>query len=175
MNKLKGSHTETNLKKAILGEALAYIKYQIYASIIGETSKDIEEKINHIAHNEKEHFKIWKKLLLGKGYYDEEENLLDAMMGEITECKEMYPEFSRIAREEGFNEIADKFEQIAKIECHHSQLFEEFFNIIHEKQYEKTDKKGFICLNCGYIHEEKTAPNVCPVCDHPQKYFVSVD
>lgn len=170
---LKGTHTEGNLKKAMQGEALAYIKYQIYASLIGEISKDMEEKINHIAHNEKEHFKIWKKFLLEQDYYDNVKNLIDAMTGEIKECEEMYPEFARIAREEGFNDIAEKFEQVGAIECHHSWLFDAFLDRISNKKSEGKDK-GFICLNCGYIHRKKVAPDVCPVCDHPKKYFTSV-
>ena len=172
---LKGTHTETNLKRALQGEALAYAKYQVYASLIGEISKDLEEKINHIAHNEKEHFKIWRKLLLEKGYYNNEENLLDAIIGEVTECEEMYPEFARIAREEGFDEIAEKFDQVANIECHHSWLFEDFLDCITKEKYNKENEKGFICLNCGYIHNKEVAPEVCPVCDHPKKYFIRVD
>lgn len=174
---LKGSRTEKNLKKAIHGEALACVKYQIYASLIGSTSKDWEDQIDHIAHNEKEHFKVWAKLLLGDKYYDNQENLFDALSGEIDECTKMYPEFAKIAKEEGFNEIADKFEKISKIECAHSQLFEGFLQDLsddkHRKSQEKNDK--FICLNCGYIHQGNDIPAECPVCNHPKQYFKKVD
>lgn len=174
---LKGSHTEKNLKKAMQGEALAYVKYQIYASLIGSVSKDWENQINHIAHNEKEHFKIWAKLLLGDKYYNNQENLLDALFGELDECNEMYPEFARIAREEGFDEIADKFEQIGKIECSHSWLFEGFLQDLNNDEHYKSQEKNnnFICLNCGYIHQGNDIPMECPICNHPKQYFKKVD
>lgn len=172
---LRGSHTEENLKKAIQGEALACVKYQIYASLLGKTSKDIEEKINHISHNEKEHLKVWKKILLSDEYYDDEANLLDAISGEETECFSMYPEFARIAREEGFDEIADKFEMVAKIECDHSWQFRKFKDMVHNLDTtEYGFEKGFVCLNCGYIHNSVEAPDVCPVCDHPKNYFKKI-
>ncbi len=172
---LKGTYTEENLKKAMQGEALAFIKYQIYASLLGNISKDLEEKINHIAHNEKEHFKVWAKLLYGEEYYDDKKNLLDAIMGENYECEDMYVEFARIAREEGFQDIANKFDQVAKIECNHSCLFKDFLKFVEESVDKKENEKGFICLNCGYIHNEKSIPDECPVCNHPKKYFVRID
>ena len=174
-NELRGTYTEENLEKAMQGEALAFVKYQIYASLLGNISKDMEEKINHIAHNEKEHFKIWAKLLYEDKYYDNEENLLDAILGENYECDEMYPEFARIAREEGFHDIAEKFDQISKIECNHSCLFKEFLKFVEENKQNEKNEKGFICLNCGYIHNEKNIPDECPVCNHPKKYFIRID
>lgn len=174
MTNLKGTLTEQNLKKAMQGEALAYTKYQIYASLIGKESKNIENKINHIAHNEKEHFKIWAKLLLEDQYYKNEMNLLDAIIGETHECKDMYPEFAKVAREEGFEDIAKKFDQISLIECNHSLKFEEFLDLVeNEKSIERKNK--FICLNCGYIHNGEDVPKECPVCYHPKEYFTSVD
>lgn len=166
--KLFGTHTQENLQKAMQGEALAYIRYQIYASLIGKTSKTLEAEINDIAKNEKEHYKVWAKLLFGDSYYDDEENLLSAIVGEVEECENMYPEFARVAREEGFEEIAEKFEMVSKIECNHSWRFEDFLEELNE---EKTNPNGFICLNCGYIHDEENAPEVCPVCNHPIEYF----
>lgn len=168
---LRGTHTEKNLKKAMQGEALAYVKYQVYASLIGKISKDMEEQINHIAHNEKEHFKIWKKVLLDDDYYNNKMNLMDAILGETTECNEMYPEFARIAREEGFYDIAEKFDQVAKIECNHSSLFQCFLDQLDID----TSINGFICSNCGYISTDENAPETCPVCDHPKEYFTKVD
>lgn len=173
-NELRGTYTEENLRKAMQGEALAFIRYQIYASLLGDISKDIEEKINHIAHNEKEHFKVWAKLLYGEEYYDNRKNLLDAIINETDECTEMYPEFSRIAREEGFEEIANKFDQVAGIECNHACLFEDFLKFLEEKDVEENEK-GFVCLNCGYIHDGKSIPDECPVCNHPKKYFIRID
>jgi rubrerythrin len=171
MTILRGSHTEKNLRQAMIGEALAYIKYQIYASLIGKTSKDLEAKINHIAHNEKEHYKIWAKLLLGDDYYNNKSNLIDAIVGEVEECESLYPDFARMAREEGFDEIAEKFEMVSSIECNHSWQFEEFLDLYQNGYQDGITKKGFICLNCGYIHQEDEAPDICPVCDHPKEYF----
>lgn len=168
---LRGTYTEKNLEKAMQGEALAYVKYQVYASLIGKISKDMEEQINHIAHNEKEHFKIWKKILLDDDYYNNKMNLMDAILGETTECNEMYPEFARIAREEGFYDIAEKFDQVAKIECNHSSLFQCFLDQLDID----TSINGFICSNCGYISTDENAPETCPVCDHPKEYFIKVD
>ena len=168
---IKGTYTEKNLKKAMQGEALAYVKYQIYASLLGQTSKDIENKINHIAHNEKEHFKVWAKLLLGDNYYNDEKNLIDAIYGEVKECESLYPEFARVAREEGFEEIAEKFEQVSKIECSHSWIFEDIFDQIINKVDDDSKTNGFICLNCGYIHKGDVPPEECPVCNHPKQYF----
>lgn len=171
---LHGSYTEENLKKAIQGEALACVKYQIYASLLGNTSKEIEDKINHISHNEKEHFKVWKKILSSDEYYDDIINLLDAIEGEQTECHEMYPEFARVAREEGFVDIANKFEMVANIECDHSQQFREFINEIKGLDVKKESKNGFVCLNCGYFHTGDSALEECPVCNHPKNYFKKV-
>ena len=170
---LKGTYTEKNLITAIQGEALAHFKYQIYASLLGKESKDVENRINEIAHNEKEHGKVWKKALLGDDYYDNKKNLLDAIDGELHEHKEMYPEFARIAREEGFDEIADLFEKVADIEGHHAM---EFKNILN-KDINNIHSKHILykCLNCGYIYQGDEAPQVCPVCQHPHNYFVRVD
>lgn len=166
--RLFGSHTQENLQKAMQGEALAYIRYQIYASLIGKTSKTLEEEINHIAHNEKEHYKIWAKALFGDSYYDNEENILSAIVGEVEECENMYPEFARVAREEGFDDIAEKFEMVSKIECNHSWQFEDF---LEELKSDNKNPNGFVCLNCGYIHDEEEPPTECPVCNHPIEYF----
>lgn len=170
----KNSYTKENLKKAIQGEALAYIKYQIYAQLIGNESKELEEKMNHIAHNEKEHFKVFLKLLRNDDYYDNVKNIEDAINGETEECNEKYPEFARVARAEGFHDIADKFEEISKIECSHSAMFQDFLDEILNTDEEKNNN-GFICLNCGYIHKGNSIVEKCPVCDHPKKYFVYVD
>lgn len=158
----------------MIGEAFAYIRYQIYAKKISATSKDLEEKINHIANNEKEHFKIWAKYFYGKDYDSDKFNLLTAISGEMAEAQSLYPEYARIAREEGFNDIADKFEMIAKIEENHSWKFEDFLDFIENGNQDGEQKSGFICLNCGYIHEGKEVPDKCPVCDHPKEYFKKI-
>lgn len=173
--KLYGSHTEKNLKKALQGEALACVKYQIYASLLGNTSKEIENEINLIAHNEKEHFKVWKKILSSDEYYDDIINLLDAIEGEEAECHEMYPEFARVAREEGFDKIANKFEMIANIECNHSWQFRKIIDEIKGLDTsEYRFENGFVCLNCGYFHIGDFAPDECPVCEHPKNYFKKI-
>ena len=165
---LKNTRTEKNLIKALQGEALAYMKYIIYASLIGKESKIYEKLINEIAHNEKEHWKVYAKLLLEDEYYNNNRNLADAIMGEHNECTTLYPEFARIAREEGFNEIAEKFEAISEIECRHEK---EFDIILKELQTEKNNI-FWKCSNCGYIHKGQNIPNECPVCNHPQNYFL---
>lgn len=171
---LQGTYTEENLKKAMQGEANAYILYQIYAKLIGNESKDLENKINLISHNEKEHFKIWAKLLLEDDYSNNDLNLVKAIRGEVEECQNLYPEFARVAREEGFEDIAEKFEQVSRIECSHSWDFKQIRNQINDypANYEQ---KGFKCLNCGYIHNGENAPDVCPVCDHPKSYFKKME
>ena len=164
---LKNTRTEKNLITALQGEALAYMKYTIYAKLIGKTSKYTEEEINQIAHNEKEHWKVYAKLLLQDDYYNDKANIGDAIMGENKECTSLYPEFARIAREEGFPEIAEKFEEIGKIECRHKQHFETILNLIDNDE----PFIAWTCSNCGYIHEGEYPPNVCPVCNHPKNYF----
>lgn len=165
---LKNTQTEKNLIKALKGEASAYIKYLIYASLLGNKSKFIESQINEIAHNEKEHWKVYAKLLLEDDYYNNEKNLIDAILGEEQECESLYPEFARIAREEGFEEVAEKFEEIAKIECNHRNHFDLILKSLNK------DNNNFIwkCSNCGYIHKGSEVPDKCPVCNHPQNYFL---
>lgn len=170
---LKGTATEKNLQKALEGEALAHLKYQFYRSKIGNLSKDYEDRLDEIVHNEKEHGKIWFKLLHDGQVPENEENLLDAIKGETEEHENMYPEFGRIAREEGFEEIAELFEEVAKIEGKHAKEFSEMLkNIENENIFEDENEIQFKCLNCGYVHTGNKAPEQCPVCKHPQKYFV---
>lgn len=164
---LKNSRTEKNLIIAMQGEALAHMKYSIYASLIGKTSKDMEEAVNEIAHNEKEHWKVYAKLLLKDDYYNNKTNLNNAIMGEHQECASLYPEFARIAREEGFEEIAEKFEGIAQIECNHEK---EFSMLLDSYEINKTSSE-WKCSNCGYIHKGSEPPTQCPICNHPINYF----
>ena len=104
---IKNTETEKNLIKSLKGEALAHMKYTIYAKLLGKSSKSIEKQIEEIAHNEKEHWKVYAKLLLEEDYYDDDRNLVDAIMGEHLECLSLYPEYARIAREEGFDAVPD--------------------------------------------------------------------
>lgn len=169
----KESKTYKNLEKAFEGEAKAHLKYQFYKSKIANTSKELENLLDEIVHNEKEHGKIWFKLLHNGEVPTDEENLQDAITGELMECKEMYPNFAKIAYEEGFNEIGDLFTAISKIEGQHAQEFSVILENI-EKDYLFSDEEevNWICLNCGHIYYGKHAPDECPVCKHPQKYFV---
>jgi len=166
---IRKTETEKNLIKSLEGEALAYMKYSIYASLLGKESKTIEKRINEIAHNEKEHWKVYAKLLLEDEYYDDERNLMNAIMGEKNECALLYPEFSRIAREEGFDEIADKFEEIGEIECSHRKEFEYLLDSLKNK---KNVSNYWKCSNCGYVYRGEAPPNKCPVCEHSVNYFL---
>lgn len=167
----KESETYKNLQTALQGEALAHLKYQFYKSQMSNISKDVENKMNEIIHNEKEHGKIWFKLL-HEGMPDEETNLKDAMDGERHEFLSMYPDFAQVAYKEGYDNIGKLFEEIAIIEGQH---LSEFSSILTDKQldyfFNDDEEQEWKCLNCGYIHVGESAPEKCPICDHPQKYF----
>lgn len=170
--KLKGSETEKNLKKALQGEALAHLKYQFYKSKLSNISKEIENELNEIVHNEKEHGKIWFKLLNNNEIPDDIINLLDAIKGETYEAKDMYPKFGDIAEEEGFNDIALLFREVGKIENEHSEKFNEILtNLEKNSLFEHNEIKEWKCLNCGYVYNGTSALEECPICKHPKKYF----
>ncbi|UZE45023.1 rubrerythrin [Selenomonas sputigena] len=168
---LKGSQTEKNLWAAFAGESQAYTKYGYYAS---RAKKDGFEQISALftetSGNEKEHAKIWFKLVAGIG--TTAENLEAAADGEHEEWTSMYPEFAKVAREEGFTKIANLFEAVAKIEKEHEERYRLLLaNVKDEKVFKKDDKIIWQCRNCGYVCESPQAPQVCPVCAHPQAYF----
>lgn len=168
---LKGSQTEKNLWAAFAGESQAYTKYGYYAS---RAKKDGFEQISALfaetAGNEKEHAKIWFKLVAGVG--TTAENLEAAADGEHEEWTSMYPEFAKVAKEEGFTKIARLFEAVAKIESEHEERYRILLaNIKDEKVFKKEEKIIWQCRNCGYVCESPQAPQVCPVCNHPQAYF----
>lgn len=170
---LRDSKTFENLEAAFQGEAMAHLKYQFYKSRLSNTSKDIENHLEEIVHNEKEHGKIWFKLLHGGDIPNDVENLQDAIKGELTEHNKMYPEFAKVAYDEGFKEIGDLFNAVAAIEGQHADEFSEILiNIENEQLFKDEEEWDWICLNCGHIHSGKNAPEICPVCQHPQKYFV---
>ena len=169
----KESETYQNLKKAFAGEAEAHLKYQFYKSQLAKTSKDLEKHLGEIIHNEKEHGKIWFKLLHDGELPSDIENLLDAIKGENNEHNSLYPEFAKKAYEEGYKKIGELFDAVAEIEGQHSDEFEEILNNIKDKiLFEDEEEQAWICQNCGHIHYGKTAPEECPVCNHPKKYFV---
>ncbi len=172
MQNLKGTKTEANLLAAFAGESQARNKYTYYAS---KAKKDGFEQIAAIftetAENEKEHAKIWFKLL-HDGVPSTAENLLDAAAGENYEWTEMYAQFAREAREEGFDHIADLFEGVGKIEKEHEERYRKLLsNVENGLVFSKDGDVIWQCRNCGHIHIGQKAPEVCPVCAHPQAYF----
>ena len=170
---LKGSKTEQNLWTAFAGESQARNKYTYYAS---KAKKDGYEQLAAIfeetANNEKEHAKLWFKELHGGEIPTTEENLQDAANGENYEWTEMYKEFAKTAKKEGFVEIAKMFEGVAKIEAEHEARYKALLeNVENKKCFVKQEVKVWECRNCGHKHVGKSAPEVCPVCSHPQAYF----
>lgn len=170
---LKGSKTEMNLMAAFAGESQAYTKYGYYAS---KAKKDGYVQIGKIfeetAANEKEHAKIWFKLLHGGAMPDTDANLKDAANGENYEWTDMYAGFAKDAREEGFNHIAYLFEEVAKIEKEHEERYRKLIsNMENGLVFSRDGDKIWQCSNCGHIVIGKDAPEVCPVCAHPKAYF----
>ena len=170
---LKGSRTEENLRTAFAGESQAHTKYLYYAS---KASKDgyvqIGKMFEETARNEKEHAKIWFKLLHDGGVPSTEENLADAAAGENYEWTDMYAEFAKTAKEEGFNDIAFLFEKVGAIEKTHEERYRKLLkNIQDDVVFSRDGDVIWECSNCGHIVIGKKAPEVCPVCNHPKSYF----
>ena len=168
---LKGSKTEKNLMEAFAGESQARNKYSYFASKAKkEGFEQIAAIFNQTADNEKEHAKMWFKLLGGIG--NTAENLLAAAEGENYEWTDMYDTFAKEAEEEGFVEIAAKFRAVAKIERSHEERYRALLNNVEmQKVFEKSEETMWECRNCGHLVMGKKAPEVCPVCEHPQSYF----
>ena len=173
MAEIKGTKTEKNLNAAFAGESQARVKYQFYASKAKkEGYEQIAEVFTETSDNEKEHAKIWYKILHDGGVPDTAENLKDAIKGENYEETEMYVKFAKEAREEGFEEIAKLFEEVGKIEADHEKRYEKLLENIEKGIVFKADGVTvWKCRNCGYIHIGDSAPEECPVCKHPQAYF----
>ena len=170
---LKGSKTEKNLMTAFAGESQARNKYTYFAS---RAKKDGYEQIAAIfqetADNEKEHAKMWFKLLNGGEIGNTAENLQAAADGENYEWTDMYETFAKEAREEGFEELAKKFEMVGQIEKHHEERYRKLIgNIENKVVFSKDEDAIWICRNCGHVVIGKKAPEICPVCSHPQSYF----
>ena len=170
---LKGSKTEKNLMEAFAGESQARNKYTYYAS---KAKKDGYVQIANIfeetAANEKEHAKIWFKYLNGGAIPDTKANLKDAANGENFEWTDMYARMAKEAREEGFDEIAEKFDLIGKIEKEHEERYLKLLeNVEKGLVFSKDGDVIWQCSNCGHIVIGKKAPEVCPACNHPQSYF----
>ncbi|MGY4884556.1 MAG: rubrerythrin [Nanobdellota archaeon] len=184
---LKGSQTEKNLLKAFAGESQARNRYTYFASVAKkEGYEQIYAIFTETADNEKEHAKVFFKHLEKSGGSPVEitamypagkigttkENLLASANGEKEEWSELYPEFEKIARKEGFKEIADSFKEIGEVEEHHEKRYRKLLKNIEEGNVFKKDKVvKWICKNCGYVHEGKEAPDECPACKHPQSYY----
>lgn len=171
MNKYNGSETEKNLMAAFRGESGARNKYTYFASV---AKKQGYEQIAAIflktADNEKEHAKLWLKELGGIG--DTATNLLEAASGENQEWTDMYEGFAKTAEKEGFAELAIKFRQVAAIEREHEERYRALLqNLQNNAVFAKSEDTVWECRNCGHKHTGKTAPEVCPTCNHPQSYF----
>ena len=170
---LKGSKTEKNLMEAFAGESQARNKYTYFAS---QAKKDGYVQISKIfeetANNEKEHAKIWFKLLNGGKISDTLTNLEEAASGENYEWTDMYAKFAKEAKEEGFNDIALLFENVAKIEKEHEERYRKLFaNIKNNEVFNKNDNTVWECANSGFSYTGKQAIETCPVCAHPKSYF----
>lgn len=184
MNTLSGTKTEQNLLKSFAGESQARMRYDYFAK---QAKKEGYEQISAIfaetALNEKEHAKRFFKFLEGRpveitAIYPAgkigttSENLKAAAMGENEEWTELYPEFAKIADDEGFNEIATTYRKIAEVEKAHEERYSKLFTNLEEgKVFERDGKITWKCRNCGYLHEGTKAPETCPACLHPQAYF----
>jgi len=170
---LKGSRTEANLMAAFAGESQARNKYTYYAS---KAKKDGYEQIAAIfeetANNEKEHAKLWFKELHGGEIHDTMTNLEDAAAGENYEWTDMYAEFAKVAKEEGFDRIAYLFEEVGKIEKEHEERYRKLITNIEEGLVFSNDGDTiWVCRNCGHVVIGQKAPEMCPVCKHPKSFF----
>ena len=172
-NKYSGTKTEQNLRAAFSGESEARNKYTYYAS---KAKKDgyvqIAALFEETAANEKEHAKIWFKLLHDGAVGPTAENLEDAAQGENYEWTDMYDGFAKTADEEGFHELAHKFRLVAAIEKHHEERYRALLhNVETAEVFAKSEVKVWECRNCGHIIVGTKAPEICPTCAHPQSYF----
>lgn len=173
MKNLKGTKTEENLKKAYQGETGAFTKYLYYAS---RAKKDGYEELSSIfeetANNEKEHAKLWFKHLHGGEVPATEDNLNDCIKGENYEWTSMYEDFAKTAEEEGFTDLAKQFRGVGEIEKHHEERYRNFLARLKDDTiFKRSEKKMWICRNCGHIYIGNEAPERCPVCNHPQAFF----
>ena len=171
MNKYKGTRTEENLKAAFAGESQARNKYTYFASVAKkEGFEQIAEIFLRTADNEKEHAKMWFKELGELG--NTASNLEAAAAGENYEWTDMYEEFAKVAEEEGFKDLAEKFRSVGAIEKMHEERYRALLkNVETKKVFEKSTVTIWECRNCGHIVVGTKAPEVCPVCAHPQSFF----
>ena len=173
MKELKGTKTEKNLMDAFAGESMARNKYTYFASKAKkEGYVQMAAIFEETANNEKEHAKMWFKYLEGGAIKDTMANLKAAAEGENYEWTDMYDRMAKEAEEEGFTEIARKFRMVGAIEKHHEERYRKLLKNIDDKiVFSRDGEAMWICRNCGHIIVGKNAPQICPVCDHPQSYF----
>ena len=171
MSKYAGTKTEKNLMEAFAGESQARNKYTFFASAAKKAGyEQLAALYLETADQEKEHAKMWFKEF--HGIHDIETNLEDAAQGENFEWTDMYAEFAKTAEEEGFTELAEKFRMVAAIEKTHEERYRALLHNVETKEvFEKSEVKVWECRNCGHIVVGVKAPQVCPVCNHPQAYF----
>ena len=170
--KIKGSETEKNLNFALGGESRAYVKYLFYSARAKKDGLiDLANVYGETAANEKEHAELWFRYLGGFG--STEENLKDSAEGEHYEWSSMYSDFAKVARNEGFDEIASLFERIGSVEKRHEERYTKYISEVSGKKMFVSDSAEtyWVCLNCGFILQAKDAPQTCPACFHPQGYF----
>ena len=181
---LKGTETEKNLLKAFAGESQARNRYTFFASVAKkEGYEQISAIFQETADNEKEHAKVFFNYLKGGDVEitasypagktgTTAENLLEAANGEKMEWGTVYPQFEKTAKQEGFNEIAQSFKEIAEVEQHHEERYRKLLNNIQNKKVFNKDKVvKWKCRNCGYVYEGKDALKICPACKHPQAFY----
>lgn len=173
MKRFEGTRTEENLRAAFAGELQATNQYSFYSN---RARKDGYEQIAEIfditAGNEKQHAELWYKLLNDGIISDTKQNLKNAVSGEDSEWMNIYPKFAKEAREDGFNEVATFFEEVAGIEAEHAKRFAKLLsNIENGLVFTKNEDAIWVCRNCGYVHIGKRAPEFCPFCGYPQAYF----
>ncbi len=184
MASLKGSKTEKNLLKSFAGESQARNRYTFFASVARKEGYiQIQYIFEETAANEKEHAEVFFKYLEGgeveitaaypAGKIETiDENLLAAADGELLEWGTLYPDFAKVAREEGFLDVAESFTEIAEVEEEHEKRYRKLLeNVKNGTVFKRDEEVEWHCLNCGYIHHGKEAPKVCPACKHPQSYY----
>jgi len=184
MASLKGSKTEKNLLKSFAGESQARNRYTFFASAARKEGYiQIQRIFEETAANEKEHAEVFFKHLEGGDVEitaaypagkigTTEENLLAAAEGELMEWGTLYPDFAKVAKEEGFLDIAESFTEIAEVEEEHEKRYRKLLeNVKNGTVFKRDEEVEWHCLNCGYIHHGKEAPDVCPACEHPQSYY----
>ena len=173
---LKGSRTEANLYSAFAGESQAMTKYRIFAEKARkEGYEGIASIFEETARNEQAHAAIWLRYIHGGNLRDTEANLSDAQQGEHFEWTSMYADYAKIAKEEGFDEIARRFELVGGVEKRHDSRYQKYLDEIKRQEvFQKSQSIQWICMNCGCLYAGETAPKVCPDCSHPQSYFEPV-